>query len=58
MDKYAIAQVLREIATVIEITDENPKKALAYRRASNLVESIDNFDAVIVESFLENFGSK
>lgn len=55
MDKYAIAQILREIAAVIEITDENPKKALAYRRAANVIESIEDFNKVIKEKTLESF---
>lgn len=55
MDKYAIAQIFREIATVIELTDTNPKKALAYWRASFVLESIVNFDKIITDNALETF---
>lgn len=55
MDKYAIAQILREIGFVIEITDENPKKALAYRHAANVIESIEDFDEVVANKRLESF---
>ena len=34
MDKFEVAQVLREMALLIELTDENPKKSIAYRKSS------------------------
>lgn len=55
MDKYAIAQILREIAIIIEVTDVNPKKAFAYARAARVVESIEDFDTVIKDKMLETY---
>ena len=54
MDKYAIAQILREIGLVIELTDENSSKNFAYRRASKAIESERNFEKLLAEKSLES----
>lgn len=54
MDKYAIAQILREIGQVIELVDENPSKSFGYRRASNAIESEKNFEKFLIEKSLES----
>jgi DNA polymerase (family 10) len=43
MDKYEIAQILRELGIIIELIDVNPKKSIAYYRAARTVESVPNF---------------
>ncbi len=53
MDKYQIAHILREIATLIELEDDNPKKAIAYRKAANSIEAALNFDELIKDNKLE-----
>lgn len=55
MDKYNIAQILREMGTAIELTDPNPKKGIAYRRAARVVESMENFEKNIQEKKLTSF---
>jgi DNA polymerase (family 10) len=54
MDKYEVAQILREMAFLIELTDENPKKSIAYRKAANSIESSENFDDLIKKNALED----
>lgn len=44
MDQFEVAQILREIGTIIELTDDQPKKGIAYRRAAQSIESIDHFE--------------
>lgn len=53
MDKYGIAQVFREIAFAIELTEDYPKKAIAYRRAAHIIESLDYFEKHLSEKTLE-----
>lgn len=55
MDKYAVAQILREIGMVIELTDDNPKKGIAYRRAALVVEEMEDFDQIVTDRKLELF---
>lgn len=54
MDKFAVAQILREIGLVLELVDENPSKSFAYRRASKAIESEENFDILLRERSLES----
>ncbi len=53
MDKYEIAQTLREIGIIIELIDVNPKKAIAYSRAANTIESVPNITEIIDSKSLE-----
>lgn len=53
MDKQEIAQVFREIALLIELSDPNPKKAITYRKAANTLDTLGNLDTVIKENKLE-----
>lgn len=46
MDKFEIAQILREIGYAIALIDPNPKKAIAYNRASLSIESTENFEEI------------
>jgi DNA polymerase (family 10) len=42
MNQYEAAAVLREIAALIELSDPLPQKSIAYRKAANALESIQN----------------
>lgn len=53
MDKYEAAQILREMALLIELTDEKPKKSIAYRRAANSIEASENFNDLLEKNALE-----
>ncbi len=53
MDKYAVAQILREIGFAIELVDENPQKGFAYLRAAKAIESVQDFDKILAEKSLE-----
>lgn len=55
MTKYEIALVLREIGTILELIDDNPKKGIAYKRAARVVESIDNLKTHVENHSLEQF---
>lgn len=48
-----MAQVLKEIAFLIELTDENPKKSLAYRRAAASIEASENFNYLLEKNALK-----
>lgn len=52
MDKYEVAQILREIGMIIELIDANPKKGLAYRKAAHTIESLNGFSKIINENSL------
>lgn len=54
MDKYEVAQVLREMAFYIELIDENPKKSIAYRKAANSIEASQNFEYLLRKNSLED----
>jgi DNA polymerase (family 10) len=54
MDKYEVAQVFREMALLIELTDENPKKSIAYRRAASSIEASENFNYLLEKNSLED----
>ena len=54
MDKYEIAQVLREIGMLVELTEPNPKKGIAYQRAATTIESIPCLEKVIQEDSFES----
>ncbi|MBA3238368.1 MAG: PHP domain-containing protein [Parachlamydiaceae bacterium] len=54
MDKYEVAQVLRDVASLVELVDENPKKSIAYRRAANAIEILDNFNELLENNLLES----
>ena len=54
MDKYEIAQTLREIGFIIELIDVNPKKAIAYSRAANTIESIPDLKDVVENKSLDS----
>ncbi|MBA2727560.1 MAG: PHP domain-containing protein, partial [Parachlamydiaceae bacterium] len=47
MDKFEVAQILREIGMLVELTDINPKKGLAYRKAASTIESIPNLEKAV-----------
>lgn len=53
MDKYEIAQVLKEIGLMVELLDLNPKKGLAYRRAAYSLESSPNLELLIETNALQ-----
>src|ERR1041384_1494659 len=53
MDKFAIAQILREIGIYVELLDENPSKGFSYRRAAETVENVINLDEYICGNRLE-----
>lgn len=53
MDKYEVAQILREMAFFIELIDENPKKSIAYRRAAISIEASDDFNNLLKKNRLE-----
>lgn len=55
MDKYEVAQILREIGIILELTDPNPKKGLAYRRAAFVVESIQDLNIAVEQESLETY---
>lgn len=55
MDKYEVAQILREIGTLIELTDANPKKGISYRKAARTIESIPNLSQSVEAQTLESF---
>lgn len=55
MDQHAIAQVLRELGTMIELTDRAPKKGIAYRKAAKIVESMENFESIVNARLLDTF---
>lgn len=54
MDKYEVAQILREMALLIELTDENPKKSIAYRRAASSIEASEDFNTLLQNNSLED----
>lgn len=54
MDKYAVAQILREIGLAIEFLDANPKKGIAYNRAARAIEAVDDFNKILREKSLES----
>jgi DNA polymerase (family 10) len=54
MDKYEVAQILREMAVLIEIIDENPRKAISYKRAAQTVESLHDLTNSVREKTLTN----
>lgn len=47
MDRQEVAQVLAEIAAILEIKDENPFKIRAYENAARVVEGLTNLDELI-----------
>lgn len=53
MDKYEVAQILREMALLIELTDENPKKSIAYRKAATSIENAEDFDERLKNKTIE-----
>lgn len=55
MDKYEIAQILREIGTILELIDPNPKKGIAYRKAAHTIESMGDLPQIVEEKALETF---
>lgn len=55
MDKYGVAQILREMGSLIELIDENPQKSFAYRRAAHTIESLENFETEVANKTLESF---
>jgi DNA polymerase (family X) len=44
LDKYGIAQILREMSMAIELIDETPAKAIAYHKAAQIIEQIDDLN--------------
>lgn len=54
MDKYEVAQILREMAFLIELTDGNPKKSIAYRKAASSIEACENFSFLSENHALES----
>lgn len=53
MDKRAVAQVLEEIGTLLELKGENVFKTRAYHNAARLIQSLDaDFDALVREDRL------
>lgn len=55
MDKYHAAQVLKEMGSILEMTDPYPKKGLAYRRASQVVLLMEEFEKNVKDKNLESF---
>ncbi|MBA3721670.1 MAG: hypothetical protein H0W88_04645 [Parachlamydiaceae bacterium] len=53
MDKYEVAQILREIGMIVELVDENPKKGIAYKRAANAIETVIDINKNVEEQTLE-----
>ena len=54
MDKYEVAQLLREVGMALEVIDTNPKKAISFYKAAHSIESAYDFDTLIKE---KNFKS-
>ena len=50
MDKFAVARLLSEIASYLELSDPNPFKAKAFDKAARAVEGIDGDIGELVES--------
>src|SRR5688572_14167032 len=55
MDKYEVAQILREIGLLIQLIDAEPLKGLAYRKAANTVEAIPDLKKSIDTHSLQSF---
>lgn len=53
MDQFEIAQILREIGILLELTDENPKKGIAYKRAAHSLENSNNFQYLVENNGFE-----
>lgn len=53
MDKYEIAQILREIGTIIKIIDSQPDKGFAYHKAARSIEEAHNFETLLKTDELE-----
>lgn len=56
MDKHAVAIILEEIATILELQNENPFKVRAYHNAARTIENLDeDLQKIIEEGRLQDF---
>lgn len=55
MDKYEIANIFRDLSFLIELTDPYPKKSIAYKRAASTIESIEDFETIVMSRQLTSF---
>lgn len=55
MDKYEIASVFRDLSFLIELTDPYPKKAIAYKKAASIIESIEDFEKEVQSKSLTSY---
>lgn len=54
MNSYEVAQILRELGILIELTDPHPEKGFAYKRAAQTIESIKDLNAYVQKKSLED----
>lgn len=52
IDKAALAAVLEEIGTLLELKGENPFKSRAYHNGARLIEGVSNLDALVQDGTL------
>jgi len=53
MDKHQVAEILDEIAVLLELQDENPFKVRAYHNAARAIEGLADLESLVEEKRLE-----
>lgn len=53
-NKFEIAEILREIGEIIELTNDQPKKSIAYKRAAKTISNVPDLKKVVEENALES----